>query len=185
MSNTTKEILISKIKVSITKGGEFEKESNSNLSKSIIQYRNIGEFLIELQKQCKKDGITFHSFVEENIGFKERQSQRYMKLYNDKRTKNVGEDYFKDMINPTFTKVVNKLLPLTGGDYDKVLGGNDSPLIKTDDEKEKELKDVFDSKSFNNITFEQYKIYVTSSKPDLIKIIDDTVSMENEKELVS
>lgn len=179
--NETMVALSATITETFAKGKENEKTAYSFMAQSVISYRDCGLSLIQLKDEFKKVGFTktkFDEYVDETFGIKVRMSQRYVQLAKHKRTKDVDVKFFSKMNKPTLTNVITAL-SFSDDDWNKVINGDDTPFepkTLTEAEKLAELKKEFESKTFTNITFEQYKTYADDSKANLIAVIDDLIS---------
>lgn len=179
--NETMETLIPTIKETLFKGKDSEKVAYTHIAQSLIHYRDCGASLAKLRDEFVKDGYKkqkFYDYVDETFGIKERMNQRYMQLGESKRLKGVTADFFSKMNKPTLTNVITAL-SFNDTDWKKVIKGDDTPFKpkkQTQDEKESQLKKEFESKSFENIDFEQYKAYADDTKVNLIAVIDSLTS---------
>lgn len=187
-NNTTIEMLQSNITDNHTKGLASEKSANSSLSVALIYYRDCGKDIISLKAECKTQGISYLPELEKT-GVKERTGQRYKQLAEHDRTKDVEADFFKDMLSPTLTTVL-QALSFKDEDWKKVISGDNSPFDKKekkdkktqqelDDEKKNKIKTAFDKYKYQNINFEQFQTYYEISRDKLIEILDETISQNN------
>lgn len=188
--NETMEALIPTIKDKLSQGQKYEKAAYKKIAKSLIFYRDCGDSLSKLKKEFHQEGLKkqkFYEYVEEKLGIKERMNQRYMQLGESKRLKGVSDSYFAKMNKPSLIKVI-QALALNDEDWERVINGDDTPLKPkklTDSEKDDMLQKEYKNQSYKNISFEEYKKYISSSKESLIAMIDDTITQTKNSEITT
>lgn len=172
------------IKEKLAQGKINEQQATKFTVKATVNFIECGKSLSQLMIEFKEQGFTtqkFDEYLETEFGIKPRMRQRYVQIATNKRTKDADEKFFSKMINPTLTNVINGL-SLDDDDWEKVINGDNTPFeskSKTTDEKELVLKKEFDKAKLSNIDFENFKVYFSNSKADLISIIDTLISKSN------
>ncbi len=177
------------------KGIEFEKKSMDNKVYSIKEFHKSGGFLDELKIECISLGINFINTQKEKTDISEKSSQRYRKLFTDKRLSTLIENENGDKLKGIKNLGLMKLLEmskLSDKDFETVVGGDDTPLNKdkvtplsddenesdvdtpdTDDEKDKDTPDTDDES--NDIPEEYLKTlgdeYLTLIKNDKVFLV--------------
>jgi len=136
---------------------EFKKrdeENNKNLltyfNKTLYNYVEYGKALSETQLLCKELKIDFYKYILEQVNIKERTAQRYMQLAKNERLKNIDKDYFNNMKNPTFTKLL-KIINFEDETFYKIINGDDESYNqekKSQENKNNQKKDS--TKDSNN-----------------------------------
>jgi len=145
--------LVDKINDTHKKGLEFEKKSVDNRIFSLKEFKKSGGFLDELKIECISLGINFIDTQKEKTDISEKSSQRYRKLFTDKRLslliENENGDKLKGINNLGLMKLID-MSKLSDEDFETVVSGDDTPLSKnkvtppTTDESEKD-KDTSDN----------------------------------------
>lgn len=190
-TNERIDTLVSQIEDTYSKSVESEKLVLTQMSQTVVFYRDCGKHLTELQKECKKENIKFYPFIEEKFGIKERMAQRYMKLAKNPKTKDVKADFFENMNNPTLTNVLD-ILSMCDTDFQKVIDGDDTPLEdkksnpsqnQTSDNTENDEDKTSSKPSDSNDKNESEDVNVDDTNPnnDTDNSPSDTDSEEEEK----
>ena len=137
---------------------EFQKRDEEN-NKQLLDCINIslynrveyGKLLKETQIECKKLDIDFYKYISENVNIQERTAQRYMQLSKNDNLKNIDKDYFNNMNNPTFTKLL-QIINFDNEDFLKVINGDDEPYNQENknNQKKDSTKDSNNKSDDNN-----------------------------------
>jgi hypothetical protein len=151
------------------------------ITQSLYIYIRIGLKLVSIKNKLISKKGRYTKFLA-SIGFNERKAQRYMELATHNRYIQMSEDEIKSLHHIPQTRLIEMVKYDDETFYTAV---NDSkykfPKKQTAEEKEAALKKEYDELGFNNVSFENFEMYMKNTKIDLIKIIDTTISQYQNK----
>lgn len=158
---------------------------------SIIYFLKVGKKLIEIKE--KLDSNRFIIFLA-SLNVSKRTSERYIQIAKHERFASLTEEQIKSAAPLSQCKML-KMINFDNKEFDKALNdplydfksksnGNDKPKDskESEEEKEKNLRIRFSNGGYSNITFEQYKSYSGMKIDELIKTIDENLSVLGEKD---